>query len=47
MTDHGEHKMGTMDISDHKRTWTGFTRLVTVSTVLLAGTTLLLILIFG
>lgn len=47
MAEHGDHKMGEMDITAHKSTWAGFTKLMTYSTVILGGLTLILILIFG
>jgi len=37
-----EHKLGTMDISQHKALWTGFTKLTTWSCVALAIALLLM-----
>ena len=42
-----DHEMGSMDISDHQKTWAGFTKLVTWSTVATLALVLILILIFG
>lgn len=47
MADHGDHEMGTMDISDHQKTWAGFTKLVTYSTLATIAVVFILILIFG
>ncbi|MBP7063808.1 aa3-type cytochrome c oxidase subunit IV [Ferrovibrio sp.] len=37
-TSSGEHKMGSMDISQHKSTYSGFIKLTTWSCILLAIT---------
>jgi len=47
MADHGDHEMGSMDISDHQKTWAGFTKLVTYSTVATVAVVMTLIFIFG
>jgi len=47
MADHGDYKMGSMDISDHQKTWGAFTKLVTYSSLATLVIVFILIFIFG
>ena len=47
MADHGDYEFGSMDISDHQKTWATFTKLVSYSTIATLAVVFVLILIFG
>lgn len=47
MADHGEYERGSMDITEHQRTWQNFTKLTAWSTVATLVVVFILIFIFG
>jgi len=47
MAEHGDHELGSMDISAHQKGWAGFTKIVTYSTVATLAIVMVLIFIFG
>lgn len=47
MADHGDYELGSMDISEHQKTWATFTKISTYSTIVTLAVVLILMLIFG
>lgn len=47
MAGHGDHELGSMDITDNQRTWKGFIKLILYSTAATLAVVFILIFIFG